>query len=423
MSLHFPLIADAKLDTAQPSPRFKSVAGEGDAPLKIGTAVLSSKDVFSPVMVMKQSALENNLRQLAAFCQEKGVMLAAHGKTSMAPAVLRRAVTQGGAWGISAATPAQVRALRHFGIRNVFLANECVDPGGIRWIGEWQRRHPDHGFLCYVDSLAGVTLLEQNLGDTAIAVLIEVSIPGGRTGCRTEEEVLAIAERIAQSRHLHLVGVAGYEGALGAGRDAAGMALIQHYCNVMLDCARMLAERQLFHSKTILLSAGGGAWFDVVTDCFTQAVLPLPVQPLIRSGAYMAHDSGLYSRIAPFSQPGADHHFEAALEIWGRVLSRPESGLALLDFGRRDVPFDQDLPVPLWIRQPDGTAPRIGTHLHISEVNDQHAYLRVPDDESLMPGDWVGCGISHPCTAFDKWRYLPLVDDEYRVVDSVETAF
>jgi D-serine deaminase-like pyridoxal phosphate-dependent protein len=306
MPLHFPLVADAKLDTAQPSPRFKSVAGEGDAPLKVGTAVLSSEDVFSPVMVMKQSALENNLRQLAAFCQEKGVMLAAHGKTSMAPAVLRRAVTQGGAWGISAATPAQVRALRHFGIRNVFLANECVDPGGIRWIGEWQRRHPDHGFLCYVDSLAGVTLLEQNLGDTAIAVLIEVSIPGGRTGCRTEEEVLAIAERIAQSRHLHLVGVAGYEGALGAGRDAAGVALIQHYCNVMLDCARMLAERQLFHSKTILLSAGGGAWFDVVTACFTQAILPLPVQPLIRSGAYMAHDSGLYSRIAPFSQPGAN---------------------------------------------------------------------------------------------------------------------
>lgn len=423
MSLRFPLVADAKLDRAQPSPRFKSVAGAGDAPLEAGTAVLSSGSVFSPVMVMKQSALDNNLQQLAQFCQEKGVMLAAHGKTSMAPAVLRRAVTQGGAWGISAATPAQVRALRHFGIRNVFLANELVDPAGIRWIGEWQRQHTDHGFLCYVDSLAGITLLEQNLGDTAIAVVIEVSIPGGRTGCRTAEEALAIAERLAQSRHLHLVGVAGYEGALGAARDAAGLALVRHYCHVMLECARRLAERQLFHSDTILLSAGGGAWFDVVTECFTQAVLPLPVQPLIRSGAYMAHDSGLYARIAPFAQPGADHHFAAALEIWGRVLSRPEPGLALLDFGRRDVPFDQDLPIPLWIRQADGTAPRSGTHLHISEVNDQHAYLRLPNNEPLMPGDWVGCGISHPCTAFDKWRYLPLVDDEYRVVDSVETAF
>ncbi len=257
MSLRLPLNADATLDAAQPSPRFKSVAGNGAAPLEIGTDVLRSAAVFSPVMVMKQAALENNLQQLAAFCREKGVMLAAHGKTSMAPTILRRAVSQGGAWGISAATPAQVRALRHFGIRNVFLANELVDPAGIRWIGEWQRQHPDHGFLCYVDSLAGITLLEENLGDTAIAVLIEVSIPGGRTGCRTEEEVLRIAERIAQSRHLQLVGVAGYEGALGAARDAAGVALIQHYCNVMLSTATLLAERQLFQSETILLSAGG----------------------------------------------------------------------------------------------------------------------------------------------------------------------
>jgi D-serine deaminase-like pyridoxal phosphate-dependent protein len=47
----------------------------------------------------------------------------------------------------------------------------------------------------------------------------------------------------------------------------------------------------------------------------------------------------------------------------------------------------------------------------------------VAEEDALKPGDWLGCGISHPCTAFDKWRYLPLVDDDYRVTDSVETAF
>jgi D-serine deaminase-like pyridoxal phosphate-dependent protein len=155
MSIHFPLVAEGLLDALQPAPRFKSVAGRGDAPLPVGTPVLASDSVFSPLMLMKQSALENNLRQLADFCREQGVMLAAHGKTSMSPAILRRAITEGGAWGLSAATPAQVRALRQFGIRNVFLANELVDPAGIRWIGEWQKQHPDHGFLCYVDSLQG----------------------------------------------------------------------------------------------------------------------------------------------------------------------------------------------------------------------------------------------------------------------------
>lgn len=423
MSIHFPLQADGTLDAQQPAPRFKSVAGSGNQPLANGTPIFSSPDVFSPLMLMKQSALENNLRQLADFCREQGVMLAAHGKTSMSPAILRRAVTQGGAWGLSAATPAQVRALRQFGIRNVFLANQLVDPGGIRWIGEWQKQHPDHGFLCYVDSLQGVRLLEQYLGDSHIAVLLEMSVSGGRTGCRSSAEALDIATAIAASPVLQLVGIAGYEGALGAGRDAAGVQRVKEYCQMLIATAALLAERQLFASEHIILSAGGGAWFDVVSACFTAANLPLPTTTLIRSGAYMAHDSGLYARIAPFAQPGATHHFTAALEIWGRVLSRPEPGLAFIDFGRRDVPFDQDLPNPLWVRNVDGSALRAASGMRISEVNDQHAYLLLPEEDTLAPGDWVGCGISHPCTAFDKWRYLPLVDDDYCVTDSLETAF
>lgn len=423
MSIHFPLQADGTLDAQQPAPCFKSVAGSGSQPLANGTQIFNSPEVFSPLMLMKQSALENNLRQLADFCREQGVMLAAHGKTSMSPAILRRAVTDGGAWGLSAATPAQVRALRQFGIRNVFLANELVDPAGIRWIGEWQKQHPDHGFLCYVDSLQGVRLLEQHLGDSRIAVLLEMSVSGGRTGCRSSSEALEIAAAIATSPTLQLVGVAGYEGALGAGRDAAGVQRVTDYCRMLIATAALLAENQLFASQHIILSAGGGAWFDVVSACFTAANLPLPMTPLIRSGAYMAHDSGLYARIAPFAQPGATHHFTAALEIWGRVLSRPEPGLAFVDFGRRDVPFDQDLPNPLWVRNVDGSAPRAASGMRISEVNDQHAYLLLPEEDVLKPGDWVGCGISHPCTAFDKWRYLPLVDDNYCVTDSLETAF
>ncbi|MFT4269982.1 MAG: alanine racemase [Pantoea sp.] len=423
MSIHFPLVADGLLDAQQPAPRFKSVAGRGDTPLPAGTPVFASDQVFSPLMLMKQSALENNLRQLADFCREQGVMLAAHGKTSMSPAILRRAITEGGAWGLSAATPAQVRALRQFGIRNVFLANQLVDPAGIRWIGEWQKQHPDHGFLCYVDSMQGVRLLEQHLGDSRIAVLLEMSVSGGRTGCRSTSVALEIATAIAASPALQLVGVAGYEGALGAGRDTVGIARVHDYCQILIATAALLAEKQLFSSDTIILSAGGGAWFDVVSTCFTEARLPLPVTPLIRSGAYMAHDNGLYARITPFAQSGSQHHFAAALEVWGRVLSRPEPGLAFVDFGRRDVPFDQDLPNPLWVRDVDGSAPRVAAGMRISEVNDQHAYLLLPEEDALKPGDWVGCGISHPCTAFDKWRYLPLVDDDYCVTDSLETAF
>ena len=58
-------------------------------------------------------------------------------------------------------------------------------------------------------------------------------------------------------------------------------------------------------------------------------------------------------------------------------------------------------------------------------MNDQHAYLRWRADEADVPqvGDLIGCGISHPCTTFDKWRVLFAVDDGYRVTGAIRTFF
>jgi D-serine deaminase-like pyridoxal phosphate-dependent protein len=105
------------------------------------------------------------------------------------------------------------------------------------------------------------------------------------------------------------------------------------------------------------------------------------------------------------------------------VLSRPEPELAFADFGRRDAPFDQGLPIPRVVRAVAGDAPRPADGITVTALNDQHAYLALPADDPLAPGEWVGCGISHPCTAFDKWRYLPLVDDDYRVTGAITTYF
>jgi D-serine dehydratase len=61
----------------------------------------------------------------------------------------------------------------------------------------------------------------------------------------------------------------------------------------------------------------------------------------------------------------------------------------------------------------------------IAHMNNQHAYLGFPGDskESPQVGDPVGCGISHPCTTFDKWRALFTVNDDYRVTGAICTFF
>jgi D-serine deaminase-like pyridoxal phosphate-dependent protein len=56
-------------------------------------------------------------------------------------------------------------------------------------------------------------------------------------------------------------------------------------------------------------------------------------------------------------------------------------------------------------------------------LSDQHAFMQLPADAVLDPGDLVGLGISHPCTTLDKWRVIPVVDDDDRVTDVVHTFF
>ncbi len=408
-------------------PYFKSAAGDGHSAIPVGTRLLSPGVAFSPLMVIKREALAHNLEAMAQYCRDEDLQLAMHGKTSMSPE-LTLAQIGAGAWGVSAATPSQVRVFRAFGIRNVLLANELVDPAGIRWIAEYRDEHPGEEFYCYVDSVAGVDLLESELSalglDVEIDVFIEVGAQGGRTGARLRTTVFEVAHAAQAARHLRLVGVAGYEGALASDRSAEAIRRVRDYCLYLGALAADLDHARLFETPEVILSAGGGAFFEIVVDALTAVRLPISARRIIiRAGSYLSHDEGLYARIAAFAQPGAAYSLHPALELWGRVLSRPESTLAFLDFGRRDAPFDQDLPVPHAVRSRDGARERAVSDFVITALNDQHAYLQVPELDPLAPGDWVASGISHPCTAFDKWRYLPVVDAGYTVVGSVTTYF
>jgi D-serine deaminase-like pyridoxal phosphate-dependent protein len=59
----------------------------------------------------------------------------------------------------------------------------------------------------------------------------------------------------------------------------------------------------------------------------------------------------------------------------------------------------------------------------VTKLNDQHLYLEVPADMVLVPGDLVRLGISHPCTAFDRWHIIFETDSEGTVLDAIQTYF
>lgn len=367
-----------------------------------------------PVCVLGAEALQHNLTTMARWCGQAGVELAPHGKTHMAPQLFARQLGAG-ACGITAATIGQVRTYRAFGVRDVILANQLVDVAGLRWLASELAADPDFRAVCWVDSVRGVEIMAAELAGTTrpIDVCVEVGMAGGRTGCRSADATDEVARAAAACPHLRLVGVAGYEAALGHEVTGTALARVTEYLTGMRDAVLRLAG--LFDTDEIIVTAGGSTYFDVVADVLTGWPATVSVRTIVRSGAYLTHDDGLYQRTSPLSRPGVQPpRLLPALSVWAQVVSRPEPDLAVLTMGRRDISFDQDLPVPHGVSEG-----------HLTKLNDQHAYLRLsPSEQARVDvGTWLQFGISHPCTTFDKWQLIPVLDRGNQVVELIRTFF
>jgi D-serine deaminase-like pyridoxal phosphate-dependent protein len=374
-----------------------------------------------PVLVLRERALAHNISAMAAYCAAAGVKLAPHGKTTMAPQLFARQLAAG-AWAVTAATVGELQVCRAFGVPRVLLANELTDPAGAAWLAGELAADPEFDCYVYADSLAGVRLLDEAVRRASpvrpLPVLVELGYPGGRTGCRDLAEAEAVARAVAQAGSLKLAGVAGYEGQIGRDRSPQTVGKIATYCRELRSLGERLAATGLAPDE-LILSAGGSAFFDVVVRELAAGRVRRPAPTVVlRSGVYIAFDHGQYAGMVPSPPPV----LEPALELWAHVLSRPEPGLALACAGRRDVGFDAGLPVPLRIRGRDGSL-RPATNARAVKLDDQHCYLQLPESAELEPGEVVCFGVSHPCTTFDKWRVIPVVDDQYQVVDAIYTFF
>lgn len=401
----------------------------------IGTAgwnVLAG-DLPLPIALIRREALAHNLAWMQNYARSQGVDMAPHGKTTMSPQLFARQL-DAGAWGITFATVAQLAIGVAAGARRTLIANQVVaddDLAGIRGLLD---AHADLRVVFLVDSLAQLALIEdwhaREGSPGAFEVMLEIGVDGGRTGCRTQDEALALARALRASAATRLVGIECYEGQGATGQSAPDAA----YANTLMDrvdaLARACVAQDLFEADELLFSAGGSAIFDLVAGRL-RPTLGRPVRGLLRSGCYVTHDHGFYKRMVDAVDQrlgcACGDGLRPALEVWATVQSRPEPHLAIVAVGRRDISFDLSLPVPI-ARAARGSLVALGVPASwaITALNDQHAYLRWEDaDDALAPavGERIGLGISHPCTTFDKWRWMPVVDDRLNVVDAITTNF
>lgn len=393
---------------------------------------LLAGDLPMPVAILKHDVLAANSRWMSRFTADNGLVIAPHGKTTMAPQLYDIQAADG-AWAITVATAQQLNVCRRFGVKRVLFANQ---PVGTQSVAACLRalRGPDAVELyCLADTLEGVSQLAVGMrglpppGDNPLRVLVEIGFEGGRTGARSAQAALAVARTVAQTPGLVLAGFECFEGLL-PDPDAAGKLVDE----VVSIAAQAVEEDLVPPGAPIVLSAGGSSFFDRAGESLTRALADRPVIRVLRSGCYLTHDTLGYA--ASFRRILAETSLklpsggglEPALEVWAHVQSRPEPKRAILTLGKRDAGFDAGMPVPLsWFRPDSGmTEPATIPVAHeVQELNDQHCHMAIPESSPLQVGDMVGFGIGHPCTTFDKWSLLMMVDDDYRVIDAVRTFF
>lgn len=398
-----------------------TVVEKGAAPV----AAHLVRDVSLPALVLHREALEHNIRWMQQFVTASGAELAPHGKTSMIPALFRRQL-DAGAWGITLATAVQTRAAYAHGVRRVLLANQLVGAPNMALISELLV-DPDFAFHCMVDHPDNVAELGAFFAGRGqrLNVMIEYGVVGGRCGCRSEAEVLALAAAIKAQPGLALTGIEGYEGVIHGEQAVDG---IRQFADSLVRLAVQLQDSGAFAIERPIITASGSAWYDLIAESFAAQNATGRFLSVLRPGSYVAHDHGIYKEAqCCVLDRRSDLHegLRPALEVWAHVQSLPEPGFAVVALGKRDVAYDAGLPVPLR-RYRAGVLPASADDVsacRVTKVMDQHAFMTIAPGVELRVGDIIAFGASHPCLTFDKWRSALLVDEQLQVLESLETCF
>ena len=388
-----------------------------------------------PVLTLDEAAFVRNRDLMLAYARSAGVEIAPHAKTPMAPD-LTRLIIDAGAWGATVADIRQASVILRAGLSRLILANEVGGVGGARRLAQLVAAWPKAELYVFANSAGAVHALADAWRDHGslppLGVLVEVG--AGRAGARSLSEALEVVAAVrAAGGRLKLAGVAAYEGSATQPTPEQTEEAIARLIKLSVELWRDVRERTE-PGAPLVITAGGSMFFDKVVAAIKPAIAADPHTTLvIRSGVIFFHDHGVYDRAMAaidkrhgFSIDGAARAargaFRPALRVWAEVLSRPEPELAICGMGKRDVSFDEGLPIALAVHR-GGQALASTPNARVVKLNDQHAFLNLARGDDMMVGDVIEFGISHPCTCLDRYRFIFGVDERGVVRHAFPTYF
>lgn len=401
-------------------------------------------DMMFPLLTLREERMKQNLSTMRSIAEHHNVVLAPHGKSTVCPQLYRDQIEIGGSWGITAATVQQTHVVAASGVKNIIIANQVMGPANVANLVAIKKAFPETRIFSLVDSVETLGHLVEygapKLSDgMRFQVLLEAGYAGGRTGVRTMERAVSVLEAILrESSTVQLCGIEAYEGTINLDTPEETIEGVDNFLDHCVEILEKAKSMDAFSGyDEVLLTAGGSAYFDRVVAKFTEAHSGPGTRIALRGGSYLTYDHGFYRiKLRDMERRGGvdgvdgpvdvTRDFLPALEIWSIVQSLQDPGMAIMSMGIRDLPYDLGYPTPLRQYRAGAVVGEFEEQNGVFEVtnsNDQHAYMSYNKGADIRVGDLFCFGISHPCTAFDKWDVLYKVDEAYNVTSALKTFF
>ncbi|HQT76891.1 MAG: alanine racemase [Rhodospirillales bacterium 20-64-7] len=313
---------------------------------------MKQDEIDTPALVIDLDAFEYNLDTMAKLLAPTGVKLRAHAKTHKSPIIARLQMARG-AVGNCVQKVAEAEVLAWGGIPDILVSNEVVGAAKLARLCALARIAK---VAVCADDAQQVSAIEAAAADAGIrmTVLVEIDVGAGRCGVQPGPDAVALARRIAGSRHLIFGGLQAYHGSAQHKRTPGER---QTLIGGAVDASRRTVEqlRQQGLDCPIVGGAGTGTFeIEAKSGVYTE----------MQAGSYVFMDADYARNLDEAGAPVST--FRHALFVLSTVMSASQPGIAVLDAGHKAVAVDSGMPT-VWQR-PD---------ISYVSASDEHGKLTV----------------------------------------------
>ena len=334
-------------------------------------------EVDTPALLIDLDAFEHNLNRMAALLAPTGTRLRAHAKTHKSPVVAHQQIRRG-AIGQCVQKVAEAEVLAWGGVADILVSNEVV---GDQKLARFAALSDLAKVAICADHLHQVERLEAAAAAAGrrLTVLVEIDVGAVRAGVQSGPDAVALAERIAGSKHLVFGGLQAYQGSAQHLRTPEQR---HQVIGTAIEDTRRTVEqlRQRGLDCAIVGGAGTGTFeIESASGVYTE----------IQAGSYAFMDAD-YAR----NQGGTSAGFRHALFVLSTVMSQARDGLAVLDAGHKAVAIDSGLPEP-WQRP----------GLRYTGASDEHGKLEWTEGQGARIGEKLRLVPGHCDPTVDRYDW------------------